>query len=239
MQNSNNIDPNFGSYLNVSYVGFFTVFLACVYGVFYYITNIYKPVTPDQNSINKLQQIQTVFQSLLGNNWYPILITFGVILVLIFVLLYIVSNTWININVDNVNTLNILSIIITIVFSIAIITIAVRDILDTPTVSNALTNNLSSYTGLSTFNTDLQIVEIIGLGLFILFAVVIFVWYFFFKKPTVPQQPTPTPIAKTVAASTPAPPAPKTEKYISKRILPKRNKNSRRKRRWKSPCKSY
>ena len=233
MQNSN-IDPNFGSYLNVSYVGFFTVFLVCVYGVFYYITNIYTPVTPDQNSINKLQQIQTVFQSILGNNWYPILITFGVILVLIFVLLYIVSNTGININADNVNTLNILSIIITIVFSIAMVTIAVRDILDTPTVSNALTNNLSSYTGLSTFNADLQIVEIIGLGLFILFAIVIFVWYFFFKKPAAPQQPTPTPtptpIAKTVAATTPAP-APTTEKYISKRILPKRNKNSRRKRR--------
>ena len=173
----------------ISYFGFFIIFLAFVFSTTYYIANEYIASVPDQNSLNKIYQLQNILYSLFGSNWYIILISISIFLILLLVLLYVISIQGININVsdDHYKMFFILFLILVTVISGSIITIAVREIINSQSTC-VNTSTLTNYDSLNSYTKNQELIQIIGLSLFILISVVIGIWYII-KWRKNPQEP--------------------------------------------------
>jgi hypothetical protein len=170
------------SFLISSCIGFAIILILFISSITYYSINTYTKKIPDQKSINKIDQINNIFISLFGNNWFIILISFSVFIIFFILMLYIISKKeiTININDDKYNKFFITSLIFIIIFSGGIIAITIKTI----TKNNQANSPIDKYYEPAiTYNNTQQILEVVGLSAFILFSIFGAVWYFKRKPP--------------------------------------------------------
>jgi len=140
-------------------------------------------VDPDQNSQNRLSILSQAFSSSLGIKWPWILITFSIFIIILLILLYLLSKQGLNFNIDDANYKIFLYTFITIIviFTIFIVVLATKLFLDGKTKNE--TGDIPNYIPYQQSQTSNKIIlGIVGLSIFILFAVSFAVYYFFFKK---------------------------------------------------------
>ena len=170
------------SFLISSCIGFAILVILFISSLTYYSTKTYTKKIADVNSLNKIDQINNIFISLFGNNWFPVISSFTIFIIFFIVFLYIISKQGININIneDKYNKFFIISLIFVIIFSISIISITIKTIIK----NNQTTDStLKNYEPIINNNNNSQIIEIIGLSAFILISIFVAVWYFK-RKPT-------------------------------------------------------
>ena len=162
---------------NISYFGFSIILIEIIFSLTYYSTQNYKPKYPDQDSTNRLIQIKNVFNSLFGENWYILSLTFAIIMMIMIILLYIISEQGVNVMIpdDKYVIFFRFFVIFGSIFSLGVISIAVNDVLQK---NQVIAKGLTNYKELENYNKNIQIMQIIGLCLFILLSVIFAVWYF-------------------------------------------------------------
>ena len=153
--------------------------------IFWNISNNKKhPITEDQNSRDRMSDLNNIFTSILGNNWPYILFSFCVILIIFFYMLYILSIRGVSINIDanNYKLFSTIFIIFLILFCIAIIILTVMGVQNRKYNDKYCISNYKPADDTSSSNS--QTLQIIGLSLFILASLVGVLYYFLRKKST-------------------------------------------------------
>jgi len=193
-----------------SYIGFVILILCIFGGLVYYTQKEFTATIPDQKSLTKMQQLKNVMQSLLGDNWNFIIILFCIFILIIIIFLYTISKSGINITIEgDGKPIYISTIIFLVIFSISMIVITILEILNNTSVANStLTNNFKNVSSVDTYNSNVQILQIIGLSIFLLIFIIFIFWYFLHKRKqsTTPPAPegTPAPAPEgTQSTSTP------------------------------------
>ena len=165
------------TFLITSCVGFSIILIAFVSSLTYYSAHSYQKQIPDTKSLNKIDQINNIFISLFGNNWFFVILLFTVLFIFLIMSLYTISKNGININIndDKYNKFFIVFIIFMIIFSGCMISMAIKSFTSKDVVSDP---NLQNYIPIIDYNRNSQILEIIGLSVFIIISIIAAVWYF-------------------------------------------------------------
>ena len=162
------------------------VTLLIIFTFLIYIFTIYRSKLPDpkpnnQESLDKMSNLNKVLSSFFGDNWR---FTFFIFLILLFVLLYLLyfySSAGINVNVSDkyYNTFHLCTVAFLIMFSVLIIVLSINYYL----IYNAVQYDITNFQpALQDDANRKQIIEITGILLIIVGAVVFFIYRFFYMK---------------------------------------------------------
>ena len=171
------VQNDFSKYSLITFVSLFIIFIA---NLFIYLKSVPDEVINNTKSINRVNSLNNVLTSLLGNNWRYILILLIVFLMIIVYLLYTYSLKGITINMDPYQYKIIMWFIIgfIILYTIYIIVLIVKLYMN-----NKDSNNLNKIPNfIPAQNQDSQnktLLQIFALGSFILISIVIGIIYFF------------------------------------------------------------
>lgn len=170
-------------FLKYSIITFITIFITFISILLIYLKSVPDVVINNTKSINRVNSLNNVLTSLLGNNWRYILILLIVFLMIIVYLLYTYSLKGITINMDPYQYKIIMWFIIgfIILYTIYIIVLIVKLYMN-----NKDSNNLNKIPNfIPATNQDSQnktILQIFALGSFILISIVGCVIYFLKNK---------------------------------------------------------
>jgi hypothetical protein len=162
-----------------SLITFFTIFIIFIANLFIYLKSVPDELINNTKSINRVNSLNNVLTSLLGNNWRYILIFLIIFLMIIVYLLYTYSLKGIIINMDphQYKILSWFMIGFIILYTIYIIVLIVKLYMN-----NKDSNNLNKIPNfIPSQNQDSQnktILQIFALGSFILISIVVGVIYF-------------------------------------------------------------
>ena len=137
-------------------------------------------VEPDSASQKRLDDLDEVMRSMLGNNWPVLLFVFALILILFLVFLYMLTRKQYDISDSSAQKLYTAFIVFTVIFSITMVVLGVRAF---------LSQRVDDKSGLNDYvpNKDKKkqnemILGIIALGIFVLGASGGLIWYMVHKK---------------------------------------------------------
>jgi hypothetical protein len=170
-------------FLKYSIITFITIFITFISILLIYLKYVPDVVINNTKSINRVNSLNNVLTSLLGNNWRYILILLIIFLLIIVYLLYTYSLKGITINMDPEQYKIIMWFVIgfIILYTIYIIVLIVKLYLN-----NKDSNNLNKIPNfIPAANQDSQnktILQIFALGSFILISIVGGVIYFLKKR---------------------------------------------------------
>lgn len=171
------VQNDFSKYSLITFVSLFIIFIA---NLFIYLKSVPDEVINNTKSINRVNSLNNVLTSLLGNNWIYILIFAIIFLMIIVYLLYTYSLKGIIINIDpqQYKILSWFMIGFIILYTIYIIVLIVKLYMN-----NKDSNNLNKIPNfIPAQNQDSQnktLLQIFALGSFILISIVIGIIYFF------------------------------------------------------------
>jgi ABC-type Fe3+ transport system permease subunit len=152
--------------------------------IFWNISNNKKhPITEDQKSKDRMEDLNNIFTSILGDKWPYLLFIFCIILIVFFYMLFIMSIKGVSINIDENNhkLFSTIFIIFLILFGIAIIILTVMAVQNRKYDDKYCISNYKPADDTASSNS--QTLQIVGLSLFIL-ASLIGVLYYFLRKRT-------------------------------------------------------
>jgi len=140
------------------------------------------PILIDQNSTDRMTELNNILTSILGSKWPYLLFLFCIILIIFFYILYILSIKGININIDenHYKLFSILFIIFLVLFVILIIILTVMNIQNQKYNNQYCVQNYKPAD--DTSSSNMQTLQIIGLSIFILAALGGGGYYFFFLR---------------------------------------------------------
>jgi len=175
MKNSkkiNNLDQQSNIFTTISNIYFVIIFI-----VFIVLLTIYCSTLPDQiinnnDSTSRMVRLDQVLTSLLGKNWRTIFVIFIIIFIIILYLLYVLAQDGhgINITMSDQSYKIFFWILITLIvlYTIYIITLVIKTYSENKKTQQNEIKNFKPDENKS--NNKTQILEIIGLSLFILVA---------------------------------------------------------------------
>lgn len=162
----------------VSIVGGILLFIAIVAGMTLYTSSSTDKIPNDQLSKDKMTALNDALQSALGHNWPYVLLVF--VLILGFALFGLYQGGFsITLGDTGTNRLTLILWVFTALFAIFISIVAVKDYLykqqNNPVIPNYVPSDDSS-------SQNKKILELVGLGLFVLIGGGFTVWYLFGTK---------------------------------------------------------
>lgn len=171
---------SFGSTVwNASLLSGVVLFFVTIVSIGIYTATAGKHIANDSQSEDKITVLQQAFQSFLGPRWPYVLLVFTIVLGLMLYFLYLATtNEVLTINMSDImaRRFNIAFIFFVIIFGISMILLAIKQYLDYR--KTQATGNIPAYTpNINQQKTIIQILGIVGLGLFILIGGGFAVWF--------------------------------------------------------------
>lgn len=160
----------------------FGMLVLVITGLITYYTATRDHVTTDSASQTRLDDLNEVLKSMLGNNWPVLLFVFAIILLLFLAALYVLTRKQYNISDASAQKLYYVFIGFTVIFSIAMIILGVRAFLSNKDANKS--GDLDDYIPYQDQKKQNEmILGIIALGIFILGCIGGLIWYIKKKKP--------------------------------------------------------
>ncbi len=180
--NINNLKYN-STVVNTSIVAVVILFLVVIVCIGLYTSTSGNHVANNPQSEDKITVLQQAFQSILGPRWPYVLLVFAVLLGFGLYFLYLASSSEsliITMSDQAAHRFNIAFIIFIVIFGITMILLSVKQYLDYKKQQS--TGNIPNYTPNTAQQKQImQIMAIVGLGLFVLIGGGLAVWFVFFK----------------------------------------------------------
>lgn len=168
---------NDSSFVTASYIGFGIVFVAGLSALTWYTATSKDKVANTSASQNKIDIISESMQTTLGPNWPYVLLMFSVMFVILFYFLYSLGQKdplIINFSDQGEKRFNFLFFIFIAIFTVIMIILAIRTYLNYRTKQKD--PNVPNYVPTQEQDKkNMQIIEIIGLVLFIIVGIVILI----------------------------------------------------------------
>lgn len=178
---SNNDNTNLA--ITVSYVGWAILFFTIIGLTTWYTSTSNNRVPNDTQSQNKMDILNESMQTMLGQNWPYVLLAITVLIGIILFFIYSLSQNSplvISFSDQGEKRFNMIFLIFVILFTITMIVLSIRAYMNNKNQNP--TNNSGYIPSQQQQQRNKQILEIIGIGIFILIAGGFAVRYFFMKK---------------------------------------------------------
>jgi hypothetical protein len=178
---------NSNDFIKYSNYAFFLIFIVSIIFLTIYRLQLPDQILNNKKSIDRINTINNVLNSLLGNNWRIVIIISIIFLIIILYLLYLYTQKGIIIDMNDqqYSKISWFIIIFLILYTIFIITLIVK-ILQTNKLNKMLDANNQNISDFIPAEIDQeknkQIIEIIGLLLFIFSSIGIGIYYFYKKS---------------------------------------------------------